>query len=228
MTEAMQLPLIEVRDRRQKEWFWVDNTLLDEYARVLGPNATLVYMALARHSDNDLQTCWPSMELIAEECGIKSRNTVAKGIKKLQEYNMIGVHESSRPDGKRNNNVYTLVTRRHWKPVDFIFEPKHEEQMTDRPEQSQMRVDGLPENVHPEIWDEWVEHRKQIRKKLTPNTIKRQLKQLEGMGPDANDSIMQSITNGWTGLFPVRKAKKEPTNRQPATSGKYNNVGTRV
>ena len=54
-------------------------------------------------------------------------------------------------------------------------------------------------------WDEWTRYRAETRKKLTPMTIKRQLKTLEGFGHDsAITSIQTSITNGWTGLFPPR------------------------
>jgi len=53
-----------------------------------------------------------------------------------------------------------------------------------------------------EAWGEWTEHRREIRKKLTPSTTKKQLAMLAELGPDAAvESIGQSIRNGWTGLF---------------------------
>ena len=56
---------MEIRDNRQKEWFWLDNEYLNGYARHLGTVATAVYISLCRHSDNKTQTCFPSTELIS-------------------------------------------------------------------------------------------------------------------------------------------------------------------
>lgn len=51
-------------------------------------------------------------------------------------------------------------------------------------------------------WEKWEQHRKEIRKKLTPTTIDEQLKMLETKGHDkAIATILYSIEKGWTGLF---------------------------
>lgn len=55
-------------------------------------------------------------------------------------------------------------------------------------------------------WAEWEQHRKEIRKKLTPTTVKRQFKKLAEMGEArAIASLLQSIENGWTGIFEPRE-----------------------
>ena len=51
-------------------------------------------------------------------------------------------------------------------------------------------------------WVEWQQHRREIRKKLTPLAAHRQLAQLEAMGEArAIAAIEHSIQNGWTGIF---------------------------
>lgn len=51
-------------------------------------------------------------------------------------------------------------------------------------------------------WTDWQQHRREIRKTITPTTRQRQLKQLVRLGPSAAvESIEQSIEKGWTGLF---------------------------
>jgi len=53
-----------------------------------------------------------------------------------------------------------------------------------------------------QAWDEWAQHRKEIKKKLTPTTITKQLKQIEKWGEARSiQSIETSILNGWQGLF---------------------------
>jgi hypothetical protein len=55
-----------------------------------------------------------------------------------------------------------------------------------------------------EAWDRWKTYRTEIKKRLTPTTIRQQLKTLETMGhDDAIRSIDQSIGAGWIGLFPA-------------------------
>lgn len=72
-----------------------------------------------------------------------------------------------------------------------------------------MDLAELPEALRsPEFltaWNNWQTFRIEIRHKLTPSTIQRQLKQLADVGPkQAIASIELSITKGWQGLtFPM-------------------------
>lgn len=60
-----------------------------------------------------------------------------------------------------------------------------------------------PSNVSDQTWADWCQHRKEIRKPLTATTCAKQAKTLAGHhAPDA--VINQSISNGWTGLFPEK------------------------
>ena len=64
-------------------------------------------------------------------------------------------------------------------------------------------VFAKPANVSATAWDDWCQHRKEIRKALTATTCAKQAKTLEGHH-DADAVINQSISNGWTGLFPEK------------------------
>lgn len=56
-----------------------------------------------------------------------------------------------------------------------------------------------------EAWALWCQHRKEIKKKLTPTTTHLQLRKLSLWGEKrAIASIYQSIENGWQGLFEPR------------------------
>lgn len=62
---------------------------------------------------------------------------------------------------------------------------------------------ACPTNVTPSVWADWCQHRKEIRKPLTATTCAKQAKTLAGHhAPDT--VINQSISNGWTGLFPEK------------------------
>lgn len=227
----MQLQLIEIRDQRQKEWFWIDNEFIDTFAKKVGPVATLVYVALSRHADQGTQTAFPSMQTIGDEVGIKSRNTIAKGIKSLERHGIIATKEAIDPsNGKRLNNTYTLLSRKFWKGASaFSKKPKHEE----TPKKVEAPVtppltDNLKDPLYGktwlnvEAWARWVVYRKEIKKTLTTSTIKSQIKLLEQHQSDHVEMIDRSIQNGWTGLFPLRKDYKKPeVKKVEAKKGKY-------
>ena len=60
-----------------------------------------------------------------------------------------------------------------------------------------------PANVSGAIWADWCQHRKEIGKRLTKTSCERQAAQLaKHPAPDA--VINQSISSGWTGLFPEK------------------------
>lgn len=62
---------------------------------------------------------------------------------------------------------------------------------------------ACPTNVTPSVWADWCQHRREIRKPLTKTSCERQAAQLaKHHAPDA--VINQSISNGWTGLFPEK------------------------
>lgn len=57
-----------------------------------------------------------------------------------------------------------------------------------------------------QVWEEWEEYRKQKRSKLTPISVKAQIKFLSGFSEEiAIQIIQQSIQNGWTGLFELKQ-----------------------
>ena len=54
-------------------------------------------------------------------------------------------------------------------------------------------------------WADWCQHRKEIRKPLTAKSCEQQAKAL--LGHAAPDQVLAtSISNGWTGIFPDKRA----------------------
>lgn len=75
------------------------------------------------------------------------------------------------------------------------------------------------ENETLKAWNEWEQYRKDKKQKLTPLTIKKQIQFLGGRGdPEIIAIINQSITNGWTGLFELRKQNNGSKRQQNINS----------
>ena len=80
-----------------------------------------------------------------------------------------------------------------------------------------------------EAWNDWVVYRKEKKKKLTPSTIKMQLKKLGSVGElRAIKMIAYSIEKGWEGLFEENISNVTAINvpssqifRKPQTSDQY-------
>lgn len=105
---------MKIRDNRDKNWFWLDNEYLNGYAKHLGASCTVVYLSLCRFAHNEKQTCFPSMDTIAEQNGIH-RATVIRALKKLEQWNIIAVERAKKEDGTQANNIYTLLSKNEWK-----------------------------------------------------------------------------------------------------------------
>jgi hypothetical protein len=73
----------------------------------------------------------------------------------------------------------------------------------------------FPSEAFKEAWNDWQQHRREIKKKLTPKSIEKQFKELSAMGEsNAIAAIDHSISKGWTGIFP---APSGPTSKPSAT-----------
>lgn len=66
----------------------------------------------------------------------------------------------------------------------------------------------LPDWLDKEVWSEWIGHRKDKKKPLTERSIKLQLKFLEENKENHKAIILESIKNGWTGLFEYKGRDK--------------------
>jgi len=111
-----QLILFKVRDLREKTQFKIDDAYINGYARVCKPVATAVYNSLCRHAEFHSQKAFPSQSLMAYQHDI-SVSSAKRAIKKLIEYNIILITKE-RVKGKFAHNVYTLLDKSEWKPIN--------------------------------------------------------------------------------------------------------------
>lgn len=89
-----------MRDRRQKDWFWVDNALVDR--KDLNLYEKMLYICLARHAGNN-EYAFPKLSTLCNELGVKDTRTIVKYIKSLEEKGLIEVEKR-----KGSSNLYYL------------------------------------------------------------------------------------------------------------------------
>src|SRR5712671_26733 len=101
--------MTEIRDRRQKHWFWVDDAVIDEHAEALGPFGLAVYMILVRHADKYGQS-FPSLPHLQKLLGGAGRNTIRRALSLLVERGLVNYEPRKDASGRSTSHRYTLLT----------------------------------------------------------------------------------------------------------------------
>ena len=130
---------METIDTREQDAFFLENELIDVYARILGLNTVGVYCSLCRYA-NKQQRVWPSQEQIAEELGL-SQPTVIECIKRLEHFNLI--------KKAMDTDMYYLLDKSQWR--------KKKEVMSAEPT-SNSKYHALPERYIQEIEKKHQDH----------------------------------------------------------------------
>ena len=99
---------IEVRDCRKRDFFLLDNVIIDHYASIIGPYPILVYVSLCRHADSSTRESYPSHEFLAKELRV-SRATVKRAISTLIAHRLIGRKHRRSKSGDPDTNIYIIL-----------------------------------------------------------------------------------------------------------------------
>jgi hypothetical protein len=98
----------QVRSVRTEHWFFVDNTIIDDYGKDLGAYGIAIYATLCRFANNDRQDCYPSHETLAELTGMSKRQVI-RILKQLEELELIRWERQYTESGKQTSNLYLLL-----------------------------------------------------------------------------------------------------------------------
>lgn len=188
----------------------------------LGPTERLVMLALADHADDEGK-CYPSILRLCDRTGLSER-AVQNNIKKLVSQGYLSVNIGG---GKGNANLYFVspnpaanAPRTRCTPAPDA--PQTPQQVRpnpapDAPEPSVTIIEPsirgaadaleilavLAEVVSQDTAEAFISHRKAKRAKLTLKAAQLIAKDIRGH-PDADAVVLNSIKNGWTGVFPEK------------------------
>lgn len=96
-----------LKDSRKKEWFWIENSLIDNLD--LSTYEKMIYIVLVRHLDDE-STCFPKKSTIAKEAGC-SEATVKRTINSLEEKKLIKrVFRKDKKTGSNTSNLYYVAS----------------------------------------------------------------------------------------------------------------------
>ena len=182
--------------------FWAVKT------RVGNPQRKLILIALSDIA-NEKRKCWPSHQYLADvaECSTRS---VIRHLEVLQAEGLIEIESRSTKKGTQSN-MYTV------KPSNLAVCQSDTGGVT----QCHRVGDTVSHNTLIDTnkhicsnWEDWVTHRKQMRKPLTEKTIKLQTNFLDKFDEETRVKIIeQSIFKGWAGLFELKGERNEINQR---------------
>ncbi len=75
---------------------------------IVSQSARFVYLCLCKHADNTNQTCFPSLNRIAQIVG-KSLSTIKRAMRELCKYGAVERTPRFRKDGGQTSNLYKIV-----------------------------------------------------------------------------------------------------------------------
>lgn len=148
--------------------------------------------------------CIASNEHFAELLGMK-KNNISRSIHSLESKKYITVEVSNR----NHTRVIKMILGGYQNDIDRYQNDNSLKRSKQGSKQYNKKTSKkekyeLPDWLNKKAWTEWEQHRKEIKKTLTPAAVKKQISFLEKNKHQHVDIIHQSIMNGWTGLFAIK------------------------
>ena len=150
-----------------------------------------------------------SVRILADKSGVKKDKILA----------ILGLLDRSGMIRRRKTNKHTVITLINWSKyqVDETVQ-RHNSDATQTGEKKGKEREEettFPEELDTpdfrQAWAEWVAYRKDMKKKLSKFSIRKQLKQLAAMGEQgAIACIDHTIAKGWQGLYEPKQEAGTP------------------
>jgi biotin operon repressor len=140
-----------------------------------------------------------------------SRRSVIRHIAALEKQGLLS-KETRRTDTEFLTNVYFLAMRSGdnlTPPSDRAGTLSGDRAMSLKPsyKKPSKKNYSLPSDLQSleTDWSDWLQHRREIGKRMTPKTFEKQVKQLRGWGVEKSRQVIErAIASGWQGLFDSR------------------------
>ena len=235
-----------MRDIRKKNWFWIENALVDR--EDIGAMEKLIYMLLARFADQEGK-CFPSQERLCKISGIKDYRTIVKYMESLEEKGLISIKKEK---GKKNTYYLKNVEKIEEVPAKNVGEINagtknvganyveevpaknvgqtiHNEQNTKKEKNKKENFDHTKKLLNyietleidsekKKIFKEWVEYKKSKCQYKDTKSLDILVKRfIKYSVQELRDIIEKSIMNNYSGIF-------EPKVNNSSSQEKHNEV----
>ena len=202
----------------------------------LPTNEKFILLAYADHADHDGYNVYPAVDTVAKKTGYK-RRAVQLITRKLEERGLLiddgksqyqtnkysipidGGAKITSPTGGGAKDNEEGVQKLHegvqstTPNVSHITPEPSLLTINNKPSVKPSKGFEIPDQLNSpqflETWEDFQQHRKEIKKKLTPLAGSRTLNKLSKYTDDvAIQMLEQSIENGWTGVFEIKNGTR--------------------
>ncbi len=167
---------------------------------------------LGDDSNVSLMVNFPSKDILLDEKTAKNGDSASKNILPLLVKNFNYASKNILPLLVKNFYTQkqlsktTIQNKKINKKSERVSEnPKAEKPKADQQNLFDAHSIELPENVNRDLWIQFVEMRKSIRKPLTENAVNILLKKLVGYGEQANTALENSIVGSYQSVYPPKQ-----------------------
>ena len=225
--------------------------------RGIKPAAKIVLWHLCDryHPDNG---CFPSLDTLAEDCEM-SRRSVQDQINSLVEAGLVFVEKTVRNRGRLPSNSYRfpfekdlgqnlpqaesalgknepspLANSRNHLGQNLPTNPvRGTSKRTSKPKsEAEQVLEALLTFLSQDVAEDFIGHRKDLRKPLTMRAVKLIEKDLKGH-PNPNAAVQATIKNGWAGVFAKegrdqpRQSHQQQTNTDADKLSRWNKIAAK-
>jgi ribosomal protein L21E len=173
----------------------------------------LILILLSDIADNK-GSCYPSIAYLTE-ASCCSRNTVKKALNGLVDAGILVIEHRS-VGGLNSSNLYHITLGVGQEVTNSVMRrPTVGQEVTEGGSGGDPNtlIDTPKDTPIKHIcsnWQDWIDHRKQMKKPLTKKTIELQTKFLQKFDEQTKVKIIeQSIFKGWAGLFELKEDRYE-------------------
>ena len=199
---------------------------------------------LADYTNAETGLCCPGVDTLARRCAM-TRRGIQKALDNLEAAGVIRRHFRY-IEGRQTTTQYEVLAplngkkNSHRGAPEFApedepeFAPEGEPEFTQNQEVVNQEVGTgktracareatvIPAGVDGQAWDEFLQHRREIRKPLTALAAKKAANLLSEHSPaEQRQMVDDSIRNRWTGLFPPKNKRQTTTNYERFQRGEY-------
>jgi len=211
----------------------IANEILEQLAKLyLSPNQWQVVIFIIRKTYGyKKKVDYIANSQIVEGTGL-SKSVISRVLKRLQERNIINrkkKHIGFQKDWEQwklaeQSTLGTKLAEQSTNKSCLNSQPKLAEQSTkvDSPRVTQKKKETIqkkiyiPDFIDKELWHDFLEMRKKLRKPPTDRAkdlLLKDLEKLRAAGDDPNEVLKQSIKYSWQGVFPLKDKSRTPKSK---------------
>lgn len=177
---------------------------------------------LGDDSSVNLVMNFPSKDFLLDQNSTKNNDSASKNILPLLVKNFNYASKNILPLLVKNFYTQkqlsktTIQNKKINKKSERVSEnPNAEKPKADQQNLFDAHSTELPENVNRDLWIQFVEMRKSIRKPLTENAVNILVKKLIGFGEQANTALENSIVGSYQSVYPPKQQNTAPAQQNP-------------